>query len=304
MSTAAARAPQHPLPARLPLGRREAPRRRLAVPVNVTVLRSGVPDAVPGRSVDVCEGGVGAILAAELYPGEVVGVEFELPHTGSVLAKARVCYQERLRCGLQFLSIPPAQRSMIEFWAQQDQGTQRTQVEEVADPVPVHPLDQTPMLTVPMFTGIYSQAPSEVKTPRYPSRKIRMLIVASVIAAVGMGWWRWEQGWQELESRLPGRGAEAARPRVTVPEEVMRRLLIHRVDPVYPEGSGRTRPTGVAVLDAVVGSDGSVVSLRPVSGPDVLARAAMDSVQWWKFEPYRLNGEPVEVQTTVVVVFR
>jgi hypothetical protein len=71
----------------------------------VTVLRSGVPDDVPGRSVDLCEGGLGAILAAELLPGELVGVEFQLPHVGPVFAKARVCYHTRLRYGLQFLAI-------------------------------------------------------------------------------------------------------------------------------------------------------------------------------------------------------
>jgi hypothetical protein len=103
--------------ARQPLTRRIAPRRKVAVPLNVTILRSGVPDAVPGRSLDVGEGGIGAVLAAEVFPGELVGVEFRLPDSTPVLAKARVCYQERLRCGLQFLSIPPDQREMLEAWS-------------------------------------------------------------------------------------------------------------------------------------------------------------------------------------------
>src|SRR5246127_2342058 len=116
MSTAAVRAPQPSLGARPALGQRAASRRRLEVPLSVPVLRAGVPDTVPGRSVDVCGGGIGAILAAELLPGELVGVEFELPQAGPVLAKARVCYQEKLRCGLQFLAIPAEQRAMIERW--------------------------------------------------------------------------------------------------------------------------------------------------------------------------------------------
>ena len=73
MSTAAVRAPQPSLGARPALGQRAASRRRLEVPLSVTVLRAGVPDTVPGRSVDVCGGGIGAILAAELLPGELVG---------------------------------------------------------------------------------------------------------------------------------------------------------------------------------------------------------------------------------------
>ena len=69
----------------------------------------------------------------------------------------------------------------------------------------------------------------------------------------------------------------------------MQGLLVHKVDPVAPAG-GRIR--GVAVVSAVIGRDGSVINVRPVSGPEALTRAAMDSVQWWKFEPYRQNGVP------------
>jgi len=53
-----------------------------------------------------------------------------------------------------------------------------------------------------------------------------------------------------------------------------------------------------------VGRDGSVVEMRPLSGPDVLARAAMETVRWWRFEPYRVNGEPGMVETTVAVEFK
>ena len=78
--------------------------------------------------------------------------------------------------------------------------------------------------------------------------------------------------------------------KVAVPADVMQHLLVHRVEPVLP---GRPKAIGLAVLAAHIARDGSVTSLRPVSGPDVLTRSAMDAVQWWKFEPYRLNGEPV-----------
>jgi outer membrane biosynthesis protein TonB len=290
------------------VGRRIATRRRLAVPLSVTVLRSGVPDAVPGRSIDVCEGGVGAVLAAELFPGELVGVEFELPHTGPVLAKARVCYQERLRYGLQFLAIPPEQRAMIEFWASANKERaepfrSELKTQEVQETLPVRELQGVAEPTLRLFGSAVSER-SEPATPRYLRRKIVVMLIASVIVVVGLGWWRWEQAWQELESRLPGRGVVAAQARVTVPAEEMQRLLIHKVDPISPDATGKTRTTGLAVLDAVVGPDGSVVSLRPVRGPDILTRAAMDSVQWWKFEPYRVNGQPVEVQTTVAVEFQ
>ncbi len=293
MSTIAVRNPQNPLQQRPPLSRRIAPRRRLAVPVNVTVLRSGVPDAVPGRSIDVGDGGVGAILAGELFPGELVGVEFRLPEAGSVIAKARVCYQERLRCGLQFLAIPEEQRTMLEAWAlQMPERTSHPRHETKAaarqEAVQVRP--------APKFLSDMS---SGEDTPPYLKRKILMLLAASVIVACGVGWWQWEQGWQELESRLPGHAIEAAQPTLAVPADVMLRLLVHRVEP-----RAGMRVAGVAVIAAVIGRDGSVIRLRPVSGAEVLTRAAMDSLQWWKFEPYRKNGEPVEVETTLAFEFR
>lgn len=139
------------------------------------------------------------------------------------------------------------------------------------------------------------------KTPAYLKRKIFMLLAASVIVAGGVGWWQWQQGWEELESRLPGRSAEVAQAPVSVGFEVMQGLLVHKVDPVAPAG-GRIR--GVAVVSAVIGRDGSVINVRPVSGPEALTRAAMDSVQWWKFEPYRQNGVPLEVETSLAIEFR
>jgi outer membrane biosynthesis protein TonB len=303
MSTIAVRDPQNLAHKRPPLGRRIAPRRRLAVPVSVTVLRSGVPDAVPGRSVDVGEGGVGAVLAAELFPGELVGVEFSLPETGFVLAKARVCYQERLRCGLQFLAIPAEQRAMLEAWALErpERVTQPVADRKLESPTREQGQSSPPL---PKFLS-HSQSGTKMSgtkasSARYLRRKIAMLLAASVIVAGGVGWWQWEQGWQELESHLRGRAVETDQPTVAVPADVMLRLLVHKVEPM----ARVNRVSGVAVLAAVIGRDGSVIHLRPVSGPDILTRAAMDSVQWWKFEPYRQNGGPVEVETTFAIEFR
>jgi protein TonB len=84
----------------------------------------------------------------------------------------------------------------------------------------------------------------------------------------------------------------------------MEKLLVHRVAPSYPAEARKARLQGIIALDIVVGRDGSVVSMRPLNGPDVLARAALDALRWWKFEPYRVNGEPVAVETTVAVEFK
>ena len=65
--------------------RRRIPRYSVAIPVDITVLRSGAPASIPGRSLDLGEGGVAAVLAAELQLGEWVAVEFLLPNAGQAL---------------------------------------------------------------------------------------------------------------------------------------------------------------------------------------------------------------------------
>ena len=71
-------------------------------PVDVAVLRSGIPDFVPGRSVNVCERGMAAIFAGELVAGETVGVEVRLSEASEPLrTRALVRYQDRLQSGLE-----------------------------------------------------------------------------------------------------------------------------------------------------------------------------------------------------------
>ena len=84
----------------------------------------------------------------------------------------------------------------------------------------------------------------------------------------------------------------------------MEKLLVHKVEPTYPAEARKDNLQGIIALDIVVGRDGSVVSMRALNGPEVLARAAMDALRWWRFEPYRVNGEPAVVETTVAVEFK
>ena len=124
--------------------------------------------------------------------------------------------------------------------------------------------------------------------------------VLIVIAAGGLWWWNHQ--WELLEAGLNTTvSAQTEKPQAQVPAEVMQRLLLHRVEPVYPAEARTQNVQGVIALSIVVGRDGSVLSMRALNGPDVLARAAMDALRWWKFEPYRLNGEPAAVETTVAV---
>jgi TonB family protein len=133
---------------------------------------------------------------------------------------------------------------------------------------------------------------------------IFLLLSAGILLLVL--WWHWNRGWEDLESGLQENGKlnEASTPQAHVPADVMAKLLIHRVDPDYPEAARRENLQGVIVLDVVVGRDGSVLGIRAVNGPDVLAQAAMDALRWWRFEPYRVDGQPVVVETTVAVEFK
>jgi len=85
---------------------------------------------------------------------------------------------------------------------------------------------------------------------------------------------------------------------------VMEGMLIHKVVPDYPAIARATRVSGTVVLQATISRGGSIENLRVMSGPQMLQQAALDAVKQWRYRPYLLNSEPVEVETTVNVEFR
>jgi TonB family protein len=279
--------------------RRRVPRYRAQVPLDVTVLRSGIPDTVPGRAVDLCERGIAAVLAGELIAGETVGVEIRLEAGAEPLrARALVRHHDRLRCGMEFLGLSNQQQAAIRDWAVQmkspPESAAITTTNETSD-------TQERESRAPVVGHV---AEPRRRVPRWRRRGwIGLLIAATVL--LGVFWWRWNRGWKELESGLTGHStASGERPKAYVPAEEMERLLIHRVEPRYPEAVRGSGLQGVIALDVVVGRDGSVLAIKPLNGPNVLARAAMDALRWWKFEPYKINGEPIVVETTLAVEFK
>jgi len=95
----------------------------------------------------------------------------------------------------------------------------------------------------------------------------------------------------------------AAPVRVRVSQGVSQGLLIHQVKPAYPALARQARIQGSVVLQAIIAKDGTIQNLRLVSGHPMLAPAAIDAVKQWRYKPYYLNGEPVEVETVVTVNF-
>jgi len=90
------------------------------------------------------------------------------------------------------------------------------------------------------------------------------------------------------------------RPRVS---RMMEGNLIYRVQPQYPALARQARVQGVVVLRAVISRDGRIENLQVISGHPLLVKSAEDSVSQWRYRPYYLNNEPVEVETQVTVNF-
>ena len=79
--------------------------------------------------------------------------------------------------------------------------------------------------------------------------------------------------------------------------------LVNRVQPNYPPLARQTRISGTVRLHAIISKSGSVESLEVMSGHPLLVQAALDAVRQWRYRPTTLNGEPVEVDTTIDVIF-
>jgi len=90
---------------------------------------------------------------------------------------------------------------------------------------------------------------------------------------------------------------------VNVSPKVMEAQVLKKVPPVYPIEAKKARIQGKVVLAAIIGKDGSVENLKVISGPKELQKSSLDAVQRWAYKPFLLKGAPVEVKTTITVVY-
>jgi protein TonB len=105
-------------------------------------------------------------------------------------------------------------------------------------------------------------------------------------------------------SSTPVAVPKVAVQRVRVSQGVTQGLKVHDVTPQYPQMAKIARVQGPVVLAAVIGKDGTIQNLRVVStASPLLNQAALEAVKQWRYRPYILNGEPVEVDTTITVNF-
>jgi TonB family protein len=97
---------------------------------------------------------------------------------------------------------------------------------------------------------------------------------------------------------------EATPQRAMVGQPVMASQITARVDPVYPPLARQARLQGTVVLKVQISKTGDVENIQLISGHPMLAPAAIEAVKQWKYKPYLVNSEPVEVETQVTVSFK
>jgi TonB family protein len=261
------------------------------VPVRVSVRGAAGTAGIPGRSLDLGEGGIAAILAGEVRVGDPVGIEFLLPEMGLGLhTKAVVRHHADLRCGLEFFGLSLEQQAMIRRW------TRRMLEKPSADPQAVSVVPDQPN---PARFQVALDPPKPA--PRKRKARIALTAAAIVLAVAGVAlglYWRVE--WTSLQPAADtGAAAKVERVKLDPGETELR--LVHKEDAQYPDG--HANGTGMVLVHIVVGTDGTVIDARPIDGPEASARAAVDAVREWRFEPYRVHGSPAEVETTVAVSF-
>jgi TonB family protein len=280
--------------------RRNSARHPINVPLDVILLRSGVPENLPGRCTDLSEGGVGGMIAGELLVGQHVAVELRIPKVGVPLrARALVRYQGELRCGFEFVGLPVEQREMIRYWAYRLRNPPFNVSDEAEKPEPAEAAAVGPVSVVAPAVA----APKETSGPTIKVRFRRFhLLLATLFVLACLGWWQWQRSWKELEIGVQAASGEQEPLRVS--PDTMEMRIVSKVDPVYPEEARQKGMQGLAVLDAVIAADGTVAKLRPIMGDDQLVKSAVEAVRTWKFEPYQSSGRAVAVETTIAVEFR
>jgi protein TonB len=97
--------------------------------------------------------------------------------------------------------------------------------------------------------------------------------------------------------------SSAAPQRIRISQGVTKGLLIHRLEPSYPPLARAARVQGEVLLSAVIDTNGMIQNLQLISGHPMLVPSAIAAVKQWRYKPYLLNGQPVEVETQITVIF-
>ncbi|CAN5401005.1 hypothetical protein BH10ACI4_BH10ACI4_12500 [soil metagenome] len=156
--------------------------------------------------------------------------------------------------------------------------------------------------------NLFERRVMKLTTKKTEVRGVRRLAVAAACVVVGVGTCasalalRMEvaaPGAQRVNSKANTSGDAP----VHVSGAVMAGNVLTRVPPVYPKAAKEAKIQGAVVLKGVIGKEGLVEQLNVVSGPSELVNSAIEAVKQWTYRPYLLNGNPVDVETTVTVTY-
>ncbi|MGA2203674.1 MAG: TonB family protein [Terriglobales bacterium] len=110
-----------------------------------------------------------------------------------------------------------------------------------------------------------------------------------------------------LEGLMSSASSSVPKPSLAtlrISQGVSQGLLIKRVQPKYPSNALAVHAQGAVQVEATINKEGNVTNLKVLSGDSILARAAVEAVRQWRYKPYYLNGEPVEIQTQITINFK
>ncbi|MDE3187609.1 MAG: TonB family protein [Acidobacteriota bacterium] len=164
-------------------------------------------------------------------------------------------------------------------------------VENLEEPEPmkqVSPDIMEAQLTAPSRISVAAKKPAPVEEPPAALSPVAIESGASVPGAVFGG-----------ASQVKVEPAASA-----ISAGVAEGLLIHRTAPLYPAFAREHNLSGTVVLSATITRTGAIAGLRVLSGPSIFRNAAVDAVKTWRYKPYMLDNQAVEVQTTISVVFK
>jgi protein TonB len=168
------------------------------------------------------------------------------------------------------------------------------------------PTAPSPSISAPRSTGILAPAQKTPETlrPVGTTSGVSGGVPGGVVGGVPGG------VFSEMLNSAPSVPALAKAPvlptpvkRIRVAARVAEANLIHDVPPQYPPEAGRARMEGTVVLMALIDKDGTVKDVRVESGLPLLAQAAIDAVKQWRYKPYLMDGEPVEVDSRITINF-
>jgi TonB family protein len=133
------------------------------------------------------------------------------------------------------------------------------------------------------------------------SRRVHLIATVLCLSAFACAQ---QAGGERAREADPPKADSARLLRVRVSDRIAKRLLIKKVDPDYPAEARRNGIQGDVELRITFDKEGTVTDAALISGPTELAPAAIEAVKQWKYKPYLLNGEPVNVETRVTLPFQ